>query len=151
MKPLKVQFISADGSVLSTRDIDARLESTLDVPFGASLVRTMSDGKSTDSRLPTRTYSDAELNLSVKVAKGNDLMWAFGTPRKASVESLLSRLGNVQDRSAHVHVHSMPAAGAAGRSLEGSRVFSPTGQQVGIVQSVDTTPGKPSTVVVRPQ
>lgn len=150
LKPLKLQFFSADGAVLLTRDVDARHETTLEVPIGASLVRTTSDGKSTDARLPANQYSDADLNLDLQVAKGNDLMWAFGAPRKAKVESLFSKLGNVRDEDAPANAYQYVDP-RVGRSLEGSRVFTPTGQQVGVIQSVNERPGQPATVTVRPQ
>lgn len=150
LRPLKLEFISADGAVLATRNVDARYETVVDVPFGASLVRTSSDGKSTDAQLPARPYSDADLTLGVSVAKGNDLMWAFGAPRKAKVESLFAKLGNVRNRDALVNAFRYDGS-VPGRSLEGSRVITTTGQQVGVIQSVSKQPGEPATVVLRPQ
>ena len=96
VKPVMLQFLASDGRVLTTTNVDPRFKATVAVPVGAQVVRTSTDGKYTDTPLPKAAYSMVDLNLSVRISKGSDLVWALGGSRQSKVDSVAASIGSVR-------------------------------------------------------
>ena len=96
VKPVTLQFLAYDGSVLTTTNVDPRLTTTVAVPQGAQVVRAITDGKSTDTALPKSAYSMVDLTLSVRISQGSDLVWALGGSRQSKVDSVAASIGSVR-------------------------------------------------------
>jgi hypothetical protein len=133
VKPVRLEFLDEGGKVLGSNDVNPRVATTLTVPDGSTSVRATTDGQQVATNLPTGAYLTAELALSLQVSRGNDLMWALGGARGGKVDNLLADIANVR-REPRV-------AGAA--------VVNSKGQQVGVVDSVVTEPGKSAQVVLK--
>jgi hypothetical protein len=145
IKPVQLQFVDKDGSVLQTTFLSPRVATTLSVPQGSKAIRALADDRQTSANLPAGDFSMADLDLAMYVSKGNDLVWALGGTRAARVDALTASVTNVRATDA------AKAAQTPGTIDKGTSVVTASGQQVGVVDRVDNEPGEPARIVVKRQ
>jgi hypothetical protein len=134
--PVRIQFLSRDGRVLTSTTVDPRTTTPLSVPQGAASVRAEAGGRWGDTALPRGPYASADLRLKVEFGRPNDFLWALGQTRKARIDGVDVSVANVKRANAPID--------------RGTVVLSTDGTQLGVVDSVRRAPGRPQAVVVEP-
>ena len=143
--PVTFQFVTKDGVLLSEAAVNPRVQSTLSVPQGAYAVRASSGGKTENTRLPRSASYVADLHLAVEFDRGSDFLWALGGSRRVKVDDVDVSIRNVREPA----VSTATQAAVVDRVVRGTEVLNSKGERVGVVQSVDRAPGKPTAIVIQ--
>ncbi|HEY4367483.1 MAG TPA: hypothetical protein VGN07_09660 [Steroidobacteraceae bacterium] len=145
--PIELQFKSPDGVVVGSTAVSPKLDSTVQVPAGASSIDAFINGKTTSAKLPEDAFESARLNVNIMATRTNDFLWALGSNKRATVQAVSASVDNVVRPATAVE---KPSELPQEPVKAGTPVYSKSGMEIGVVEAVKPdAAGKQPRILVR--